>query len=110
MNLEHNVIVIYAKRLTFILVLFTLVLKPLIETITFINDSNYELVIIDVELDTNDEEHQEEESNVEKEILQLASSYCHLTYTNIKNTNTLYYLSLNSSFEIAINIPPPDLG
>lgn len=109
MNLILNLIVTYTKRLTFVLVVFAMVVKPLIETITFLNDSNYELVSTDLEIDTIDEEHQEEENKTETEGLQLVNSFFLQTYNSFSNTNYLYYSSLNSSFEIVINIPPPDL-
>lgn len=91
-----------------ILVLFSLLLQPLSQAISIFNNEDIELVAIDWEEDTSDEEDIQEDDNKEDEKIE-PQPLNNQKHTSIYATTISNYDVLESvlDFNLDILIPPP---
>ena len=96
------------KHISFVLVLCVMILQPISEVFSDSSTSNYEMVDIDWEDDT-DKEDTEEKTEEGKKVRPYITHFS-LVDTDFNNYNVHFYVSKsNANHSLEILIPPPEL-
>ena len=97
----------YLQLLFFTAVVFSLTLKPALETLDHLEDCSIEIVDIDNEKDTDQEDKHEEDTTDEKIELQLPDIHFS-SIQNLKKSLSTFRIVSTMAFDIEIPIPPPE--
>ncbi|WP_101450723.1 hypothetical protein [Aquimarina sp. MAR_2010_214] len=82
-------------------------LQSIVETITLFTNDNIELVEVDWEEDSDEEEKQEDDCKDEKNEVKILNSYDrHFIYASQRSCYQV--IQLLSDFDLEIPIPPPE--
>ena len=100
----------YFKYLTVAVVFFAMIIQPLTQVAALILDSNYEIIIVDSEETTDEEELQEKDNEDEKNEIKLISPFQDHDFGEPIRLRFASRFLLFNTFDMKIHIPPPDLG
>ncbi|WP_025663084.1 hypothetical protein [Aquimarina megaterium] len=102
----HNIFS-FIKYGSFIIVLVGMLLQPIVQTITLFTNDDIELVEVDWEEDSDEEEKQEDDCKYEKNELKILNSYDrHFIYAS--EHSCYQVLQPHYDFDLEIPIPPPE--
>lgn len=108
MNFSNHPIFVVLRVISFLIVMSSLLVQPVMKSSGLLDKFDIEFAAIDFDEDSNEQENQEEENNMEEIELQL-SSFDFTTLT-ISVNRRIYSASLHAfSFSIKKHLPPPEV-
>ncbi len=106
---KNSINTIYCVRLIFfVLVIFSLALKPVFNTLILFDDYSIELTDLDNEKETDSEDKSEEDSKDEKIELQIVQTNYNIN-TDLNQILSTFKTLHVLSYDIEILIPPPEI-
>jgi hypothetical protein len=103
---KHNILSIL-KLLAFVSVICAMFIQPAIQSLSYLDTTNFELADMDAKKDSNEKENLDEDSKDEKVELQV-SSPCYLIRVFVKKPSIFSKQNLKWDFTFETHLPPPE--